>query len=179
MIAINCCFRQFHALADIRARTLVGRVDGRLRMALITRKPNSLLLVSLIPILAACSDMNSPGDSVIATYTLRSVNGKPLPTTVHADTGSRQTVFKIDMLSRALRLQADAAFSISTVSTTSDGPSSTTATSEEHGTLSYGVSDGSLRLTEDGRSVRGTLLGDTITLAEPAGEFVYIGRRPR
>lgn len=23
MIAINCCFRQFHALADIRARTLV------------------------------------------------------------------------------------------------------------------------------------------------------------
>ncbi len=107
-------------------------------------------------------DVTDPG-SVSGTYTLRSINGIPLPVpTIHAG---------VNITAGSLILNQDLTCSVSfTLSLTEDGTVINTLTEA----YTYALDSGSITLTasDSGGVTSGSISGSTITLTDP-GVLVF------
>ena len=116
-------------------------------------------------LLAACGGDKSSGPSGHAgTYTLRTVNGSNVPfTMVSIVVGG--SVYKLEVLSGSITLNADGTFSQTATFRETDGTDVTTESYPTSGT--YTLSGTALTLnSSDGESLGGSLSGGAITFVE-------------
>ena len=110
-------------------------------------------------VVAACSDAFTQS-GVADTYDLTSVDGNAIPWTIPGDPGD---VTSVTVESGRLTLNADATWLISLTSSTFDGNTTVTDTITGSGTYTL-TEPNTIRLTEEGDVIVGTLEGGRVTL---------------
>lgn len=119
-------------------------------------------LALLVPVLAACDGGGiSTGVDVSGTYTLRSVNGDPLPATLFEDSEVRY-----EIIGGELRLQADRTYETPITFRFTDKFSGDAESDIAVETGTYRVRDGDITFTPDDpadATYVGTITGSTIT----------------
>jgi hypothetical protein len=132
-----------------------------------------LLLFALVTGLVACDTRRggvfTPAPTVVGTYTLRTINDKPLPvTTSTIGTATEQ------LTSDTLALKTDGTLRRVTVYTTTDPSSSSSPTVDPvlaGGT--YTVTGTTITVVAGSNTIVGTYSGGTLTLNEASTIYVY------
>jgi hypothetical protein len=132
----------------------------------------ALVLAMVLPLaLAGCGDSTGPGGSLAGTYTLRSINGDPVPVLISS--GPPQE----EITGGFVRLNANGTFTASHTYRVTFGGSSTTVTEDIDGT--YTRSGDELTLTFDDPDGSGTATvfavwdGDRLTIDDEFDIWVY------
>jgi hypothetical protein len=123
--------------------------------------------------LAACGGDSSTGpNSIVGSFTLSTVNGKPLPVTL-VDSINGQPVFTIVIKSpSSLTINSGGTFAFTlTATATEPGMAPITATQTVNGT--YTLTGSTVVLTANGDTITGTWSGDTITLNDSGDVLVF------
>lgn len=122
--------------------------------------------VALVVLLAACGEVTGP-KSPVGTYALSSVDAKPLPATMYADTG-----YTVEVTAGTIALTADLKYTSSvTTRETVDGNVSTYI-DRFSGTWAQAGSTITLTPTR-GPTQSATLSGTRLTVTQSDGVFVY------
>jgi hypothetical protein len=133
-------------------------------------KRRQLAALVLIALAAACGSdsTTSPEAEVAGTYTLRTINGAPLPFTL-GTAGSATFV----LVSSTVTLKADGTFTGSTTATETTGSSSTTSTESGSGTWTRSGTTISLRDSVDGGITTAQYADGSLTLVDTGFTMVF------
>ena len=115
------------------------------------------LALSLLAFAGCDDETTGPGDSVVGTYVLVSVNGDPLPAVVFEGGGVTS-----EALEGTLTLRADGTFSASTITRNTVNGSSSTDTESSSG--AYTVSGATITFVDSTGTTIAIRSGDTITV---------------
>ena len=118
-------------------------------------------------LVGACDSSTGPEEAHVGTYRLQTVGGEPLPAVVDERWGS-----KIEILAMTTQLKSGGRFESSGTFRHTDGGVVTTETETATGT--YTIRDTLLTFVHDGYTFTGTLVGETMTLTDPGGDFVLL-----
>lgn len=127
----------------------------------------AFLAVLSVFVLAACGDDSTgPGSSIAGTYQLQTVNGQQVPATV-VQAGNNKTVIASGSL---ILNQNNTFFAAMTIESTVNGlvDSETQAS-----TGTYTRNNTSIQFTSEGKTVTGTLSGNTLTVSDTDMTLVY------
>ena len=125
-----------------------------------------LAVLSVFALTACGDDSTGPGSSITGTYQLQTVNGQQVPATV-LQTGNDKTVITSGSL---LLNQNNTFFAAMTIESTVGGlvDSETQAS-----TGTYTRNNDSIQFTSSGKTVTGTLSGNTLTVSDRDMTLVY------
>ena len=127
--------------------------------------------VTLALVIAACgSDSSSAptNSSVAGTWTLQTVNGSALPYTASPSPA------KLEILSNTVTATSAGTWtSTAQIRTTIGTQAPTTATQTDAGTYTLSGNNVAISSTANGVVGAGTISGNTLTLTQAAGVFVY------
>ena len=133
----------------------------------------ALVLATVLPLtLGGCGDSTGPGSAVAGTYTLRSINGDPVPATY-----DESPDFRDEILSGFVRLNANGTFSASHTQRLTVGTTVTVSTHDTGGTYTLSGDDLILRFEDPESGIRtdipAVLDGDRLTLDDEVDIWVY------
>jgi hypothetical protein len=133
----------------------------------------ALVLAAVLPVaLSACGDSTGPGSAVAGTYTLRSINGDPVPVTY-----DESPDFRTEILSGFLRLNANGTFSATHTQRLTVGTTVTIRTNDTGGTYTLSGDDLILRFEDPVSGIRTDIPavrdGDRLTLDDEVDIWVY------
>ena len=121
----------------------------------------------------ACGGDSSTGpNSIVGTFNLSTVNGKPLPVTL-VDSINGQPIFTVVIKSpSSLTINSGGTFAFTlTATATEPGMAPMTATQTVNGT--YTLTGSTVVLTANGETITGSWSGDTITLNDTGDILVF------
>ena len=131
-----------------------------------------LVSLALALVVVACGSDNSSttptNSSVAGTWTLQTVNGGALPYT------ASQTPAKVEILSNSVTATSAGTWTSTTqIRTTIGTAAPVTATQTDAGTYTLSGNNVAINSTANGVVGAGTISGNTLTLTQAAGVFVY------
>lgn len=130
-----------------------------------------LLSLALVFAAIACGSDNSTTPtqaSVAGTWTLKTVNGSPLPVTLATSPA------KIELLSDVVTATANGTWTSSQQVRTTIGTQATTSTTNDAGTYTLSGNNVAILSSSAGSTAQaGTLNGNTLTLVTSAGTWVF------
>lgn len=125
----------------------------------VVQKLSAVLTLVFSLALAACGGDKSTGPvAVEGSYTLRTVNGQPLPGVVYQEPG-----YKLEVVSATLTLNADASFTDSGTWRETNGTTVTTSSSTDVGTWTRNGNSFTLVYPATGGTLAGTISGSSLS----------------